>query len=676
MSVTIVIERIAKLVRRANSALTNQRTIHARRQTRAAFTRRYTTGLPNATRGIVDNPVAIVVNPVADLRGRSDVADTVRAPARLRTLSTLARRTIHLTAWRSRWNTCCRRNTFVGLSVAIVVDTVANFGCRTVRARRIRIASHARARGPRRHVFLRTSQLTRAVGWRCLSTSYGCNSFVDDPVAIVIASVADFLRRHATRTHVFIRLSVAIVVLAIANLGRRTMERTAAPRHPVVDLTIAVVIVVVADFFRIVTQPRRRIRLLPGVVDTWQQRHVARGIARRNARLIIGQTRRALRRSRPRAARRIGIAIMRIPLVRTTIAIVVRVIAGLRRHAPRNDRGQCLRQLRLVRRRPRRRRPTSRRNVVQRRCRGSDEPNDVDLDLEGLPPKCHPRTEETARFVHRETFVIRIHCGVVVVTCLVAVRDQNHVDCSARSLALDHGTNRRGYCCAREGILERTRKVLVHIEQHAAQRRSRCCTELTVAAEVVDVAQDVADVRGIRRQRPVVILKDRNDHVCPSMHVDSKRRFSDDRTATTAATGRIFHGTLRKTRSRTVPTRRILAVDFPPRVRTEPEVDLPRKRVHRVSHGASCVSDAVVLVATRVCPSRDRGAHRTRCVDDDHEVGLRRCRPLTRIGAETRGRFCGKHRVRHEERRKGCRSEQGGSRHKRTARIEHTGSHR
>ena len=81
------------------------------------------------------------------------------------------------------------------------------------------------------------------------------NSVVGNSITIIVATVAGFAARDAAGADSVVDHAVAIIVLTIAGLRNRAMQGIAATVLILINLRIAIVVLVVADFPRIVTKP-------------------------------------------------------------------------------------------------------------------------------------------------------------------------------------------------------------------------------------------------------------------------------------------------------------------------------------------------------------------------------------------------------------------------------------
>lgn len=639
LSVAIVIEVVAGFRRRAYATLTNQRAIDTRRRSRGTLTRGRTTLLPDARHAFIDLSVAIIVDSIANFGARSNEPDALHRSTRLRTLPTLTRRPVHKPARRSHRDTCRRRNAFVRLAVAIVIDVVTYFRLRIVRTSSVRIARNTGSLHSTRIRFLRTRQRTRTIGRGRKTTSHRSDAFIDESIAIVVATIAHFRRRNTSGTHAFIDDTITIVVLTIACFGNGTMCWTATLRHAFVDTSAAVVIDVIANFLRIVTQPVRRLRLLCRR-RARKQGHVTRRIRGRNRRRIIRQTIVPLRLRGPRATGLSRIAIMRKPFVRTPIAIVVRIVARLRRYAGPNNRRKSLRKLNFVRREIRRSRPTRRRNRIRIRLITTRKVNDVRLDLERIRPNRHTRIEQYVRRTHR----IRLR-----ITRFVTVSEQNDVDRTTRAIIR---TKWRGKCNRRVVWIGPARlKIPPHVPERSIQRRAtirrtirRRIRDLQVARTViVDVIENLVDIARTRRRTPKIILL----HSDQNRRSMARRRIRSviHRTTKRTNAGRIDFRLITVWNTRRLREAQIIPVTARPAtchvacVLRQTKIHLARKCQHGVLHRTLRMAHTRRRIPTRRRRPRNRRDHRPRRVHQQHEVRLRRLRPHRRIRIQTRRRL-------------------------------------
>src|SRR5262249_489174 len=145
------------------------------------------------------------------------------------------------------------------------------------------------------------------------------DAVVGEAVAVVVAAVADLgARRAAAAYAAIVDDAVAVVILAVAGLGLRAVRGRAAFRDVLAGRAVAVVVDGVGRLLGIVAKPIERIGLLRDG-GTRELREVAGRVRCRDRPLIRGQTRRALRRSGPRAARLTDVAIMRVSLVSAAV---------------------------------------------------------------------------------------------------------------------------------------------------------------------------------------------------------------------------------------------------------------------------------------------------------------------------------------------------------------------
>jgi hypothetical protein len=223
----------------------------------------HSTRQTSSENAIIHHTIAIVVDTVANLGARTDET-LARSATRLRPHHALTRSAVRDSPGRAHGNASCRWNSVVNLTIAVVINAVADFRLRIVVACGKTTTHHARARLShrlRRFTLNRTGTIRR----RHLTARNACclrYAIVGDTIAIVVASIARFGRWNATATDTIIDDAIAIVILTIACFRRRTMRWNATLKNPLVGSILAIVVDVVANLFRIVTKPLRRILLL------------------------------------------------------------------------------------------------------------------------------------------------------------------------------------------------------------------------------------------------------------------------------------------------------------------------------------------------------------------------------------------------------------------------------
>jgi hypothetical protein len=267
--------------------LTNQRSTYALQRSWCARRCRGSARRADAANAFIDLTIAIIVDAVANLAGRPNKSDARHASTSLRALTTLARRVVLQTARSACRNTRRRRNVVINDAVAVVVDAVTQFRLRIVDAR-LEAATHRDATANRNRLRRCTSLCPYAVSRRGQATGLGRYAVVCDPVAIVVATIANFRRRNTrAATAVLIDCTVAIVIFAVANFSRWASERRTALGLILVDASRTVVVRVVADIARIETKPVCRLRLLRRR-GARKERPIPGRITRGNRRRVLG----------------------------------------------------------------------------------------------------------------------------------------------------------------------------------------------------------------------------------------------------------------------------------------------------------------------------------------------------------------------------------------------------
>lgn len=493
-AVAVVVDAVALFRLRLGSTLTNQGPTDALQGSRRARRGRRSAGRTYAHHAFVNLTVAIVVDAVTHFRRWPDVTKAQGAAASLRALSTLAWRPVDLTSGGACWHAGRRRNAVIGNAITVVVDHVADFRLRIGHARLQTTTGYTRAHrngngGLARlgaNAIRRSGQTTRLRG----------NAVISNAITIVVATVADFGRRRTRGTahQVFIDEPVAIIVLAVTDLSGRTCERIATLRLVFVNAVLTVVVRVVADVARVVAKPVGRLRLLRRV-RARKQRQVAIRRRRRNAVRVLRQTRiplgrgcpvatlasrratcGALRQRIPRTTRasRGNVAVVLVPLVRASVAVVVGVVACLGFGRRAQDGRKSVRQLHLVARDVRRRRAAGCGNGVRRRYVCPCKRDDVGLDLPVFPANRDAVLEQVGRNVDGRP-----------ATTLVTVRHENNVDAATGTIVGISRRRKRVRESGRAIVCRRPLRptgsqILRHTTQDAFERRATTGENLAV----------------------------------------------------------------------------------------------------------------------------------------------------------------------------------------------------
>src|SRR5262249_28787406 len=242
-AVAVVVEAVAHLGRPARAAGADEAELaHARQRPRRAHARAHVARRAGAGHVVVDLPVAVVVEPVADLGGRVDLAAALRRPLDAHDLALLALAGADRPARRAHVD-----RIVVDEPVAVVVEPVALLvgGRRAAPAHEHAVDARLGARTALAHV-------------RAARLAHADRHVVDHPVAVVVEPVAhlgagvdgahahrhahatgqdaELARAHvrrAARAHVVQALvdePVAVVVLAVAHFGLGLILRAAGVR--------------------------------------------------------------------------------------------------------------------------------------------------------------------------------------------------------------------------------------------------------------------------------------------------------------------------------------------------------------------------------------------------------------------------------------------------------------
>lgn len=312
---------------------------------------------------------------------------------------------------------------------------------------------------------------------------------------------------------------------------------------------------------------------------------------------------------------------MRKPFIGTTIAVVIHVVARLRRHARTDNRRQRLRKLHFVRRKIRTRRPTSRRNRIRIRLITTREIDDVRLDLERIRPNRHTRIKKNARRIHR----VRLR-----ITRFITVRQQDDVHRTTRSIIR---TERRGKCNRAIVRIRPTRlKIPPHIPKRTIERRlairrtiRRCICNFYVARTVViDVRQNLIDVARTWRRTPKIVLL----HPHQNSRTSTSGRIVDviHRTTKTTFACRVEFRKVAIRNTRWITTVIPITARSTPRhvsrVLRQTKVHLARKSQHSVSHRTLRMTHTRRRITARRSCASDTRDHRPRRVHEQHEVRL------------------------------------------------------
>ncbi len=245
-AVAVVVDAVTHLGLRVDAALADDGAVHASRHSGGARRRIEAAGLADAEGRLVHLTVAVVVDPVADLGARTDEADALTA-ALLRALFALAVHAVIEVGGLTRGHTQDGRDAVVDDAVAVVVDAVADLGLRAVRARAEAAAREARAGLTHRLTREGARRGARAVHGGESAARDGHDALVDDAVAVVVAAVADLGgggdQADVVADRALVGLAVAVVVRRVADLHRRAVRRVAARERVLVDLDPVAVVV-------------------------------------------------------------------------------------------------------------------------------------------------------------------------------------------------------------------------------------------------------------------------------------------------------------------------------------------------------------------------------------------------------------------------------------------------
>src|SRR5690606_8962553 len=228
---------VAGLGRGANAADAHERAAAAGQDAGLAIADAGPAGPAAARVPVVGGAVAVVVEPVADLRRGPDRADARAVPRGAHRAGLDARPALADVA-------AARPGDAVDDAVTVVVAAVADFGGGTGSGAR---APHAGDAG------LGAGGAVAEVG-----AAGAHEPLVDEPVAVVVRAVARL--GQARRADVaFVDRAVAVVVDAVADVGRWRAAGPAGVAQAFVDLAVAVVVDAIADrLARIDAELRRR----------------------------------------------------------------------------------------------------------------------------------------------------------------------------------------------------------------------------------------------------------------------------------------------------------------------------------------------------------------------------------------------------------------------------------
>ena len=259
MTVTVVVLAVTNLVRWIDATLAHQCSAYAGRRAQLAFTGVFSTlNTGTGKCALICLSVTVVVYAVTDLSTWPDKA-LACAHALLLAASTLTKRICILvdeSSGRAGWDASCRLQTVVNNSIAVFVRSIASLGLWTV-ATGAKIDCDT---GTREWHRLRVAGLHAGTVGRRWNTAGNAqtNAIVSDSIAVIVTAVAGLAARNTPRTDTIVNNAVTIIVLAIAGFHNRTVQGRTAAILSLIHLGVAIVVLAVADFSRIVAKPRGR----------------------------------------------------------------------------------------------------------------------------------------------------------------------------------------------------------------------------------------------------------------------------------------------------------------------------------------------------------------------------------------------------------------------------------